>query len=96
MPRLRKEKKNKYTKENSKKECVKKHESWKWWNRKGKSQFFGKMKKETHRHRQTTVWLLPEGRGGGVVKGKGGKNIVMEDDETLGGGHIMQYSDYES
>ena len=54
------------------------------------------MKKETHRHRQTTVWLLPEGRGGGVVKGKGGKNIVMEDDETLGGGHIMQYSDYES
>ena len=42
---------------------------------------------------RTTVWWLPEGRGGGgLVKGKGDKYIVMNDDLALGGGHTVQYT----
>ena len=34
---------------------------------------------ETHTHRQTTVWWLPEAGQVGVVKGKGTKYTVMEE-----------------
>ena len=51
-------------------------------------------KTETQRHRQTTVWWLPEGRVGGWYMVKGAKYMVMEDDLTLGGGHTMQYTDH--
>ena len=34
--------------------------------------------------------------GWGVVKGKGAKYTVMEDDWTLGGGRTLQYTDHVS
>ena len=49
-------------------------------------------KTETHRHRQERGGDQREGDGQ-IVKGKRGKHMVMEDDLTLGGGHIVQYTD---
>ena len=40
--------------------------------------------------------VVTRGKRGGVVKGKGSKYMVMEEDLTLGGGHTMQYIDYIS
>ena len=44
---------------------------------------------------QTTVWWLPEGKGGGrdIVKGKWGQIYGDQGDLTLGGEHTMQYTD---
>ena len=40
------------------------------------------------------MWVAEE--MGGVIKGKGGKYIVMEDYLILGGGHTMQYTEHVS
>ena len=54
-------------------------------------------KTETHRHRQTTAWWLPEGRGWEANKRvKGASSMVTEDNLTLGGGHTMQFMDHIS
>ena len=34
--------------------------------------------------------------GGDIVKGKGAKYLLTQDDLTFGGGHTMQYTDHLS
>ena len=51
-------------------------------------------KSETHRHRQQYGGYQKEGSSRGMVKVKGHKYMVMEEDLTLGGGHTMQYTDH--
>ena len=41
--------------------------------------------------------MVTRGKGAGrIVKDKGAKYVVMEDDLTFGGGHTMQYADHVS
>ena len=52
-------------------------------------------KTEIHRHRPQYGGHQREG-GTEIVKGKGVKHRVPEDDQTLGGGHTMPYTDHVS
>ena len=40
--------------------------------------------------------VVPKGKGGGGVKGKGAKYIMTDDYLILGGWHTMQYTDHVS
>lgn len=52
-------------------------------------------KEEKQKYTQATVWWSPEGRGvTRIVKDKGVKYVVTEDDLTLGNGHTVQYKDH--